>query len=223
MRAGPGIGCHRQRLRLGRQELLAETWPTAAAALPLLIAVAVIVLRRAIAVVHGSGVNAAARLALPGALSRTMARLARLAVTVLAGALLMAAALALSLRLSALRGGSTAPAAPSASFPSAGLPGRRVRSLIHASLVSQFPQVAGSHIWTAFAGLLLALQTAESAIMRLESFSKSSSLRPSGAWTCWRMERLHGGAAIGGHLYGTQLSPWNASSKPPFLRWMHIF
>jgi len=37
--------------------------------------------------------------------------------------------------MSALSGRSTTPAAPSASFPSAGLAGRRVRSLIHASLV----------------------------------------------------------------------------------------
>ena len=96
MRAGPGIRSHGQRLGVDRQELLAETRASTAAALPLLIAVAVTVLRRAVAVVHGSGVDSAARLVLAGALSRT-ATLAPLAVTVLARALLGAATLALSL------------------------------------------------------------------------------------------------------------------------------
>jgi len=67
-----------------------------------------------------------------------MSRFAGLAMAVLAGTLLRSATLALTLVLlwmSALRGRSTTPAAPSASFPSAGLAGRRVQSLIHASLV----------------------------------------------------------------------------------------
>ena len=60
------------------------------------------------------------------------------AMTLLAGAMGWTLALTLYglMRMCALRGRSTTPTAPSASFPPAGLlPGRRIRSLIHASLV----------------------------------------------------------------------------------------
>lgn len=78
-----------------------------------------------------------------------------------------------------------------------------------------FSQVASSHIlnricWPAARGTNLRSR----AFIRLESFSKSSSLRPSGAWTCWAHGTPARRCGDGGQHYGTQLSLRNASSKP---------
>jgi hypothetical protein len=108
----------------------------AAATGPALLITVVVTLQRAIAVVHGRGVDAAGILVLP-------------ALALLAGPSSMAASAALLLRAAALvlilsglvlwscavRGGPTTSAPPSASLP-AGVTGGRIRSLIHVSLLS---------------------------------------------------------------------------------------
>ena len=100
----------------------------------------VVALERTIAMVHGSTVDAASERVLPGR--------ARPGLTtgrpVLAGSMTMLSRLLWWL-CRPVRDGSTAAAPPSASLPS-GISGRRIRSLIHASLLFGL-RVAGSHIY----------------------------------------------------------------------------
>jgi hypothetical protein len=122
--------------------------------------------------VHGSTVDAASERVLPGR--------ARPGLTtgrpVLAGSMTMLSRLLWWL-CRPVRDGSTAAAPPSASLPS-GIAGRRIRSLIHASLLFG-PQVAGSHIYEP---LFRAERTGHSlAWLRLDTSLKSIQLRPSGA------------------------------------------
>src|SRR5581483_328621 len=122
-------GGWRQRLQIGLHELARGTAATGPA---LLVSIAV-ALQRAIAVVHGGGVDAAAHLT-----RAALALLARLATVAVAAALLLRTAVlvlaGLVLRSCALRDGPTPSAPPSASLP-AGVTGRRIRSLIHVSLL----------------------------------------------------------------------------------------
>jgi hypothetical protein len=89
-------------------------------------------------VVHGRGVDAAAECILSGRARPGLAT----GRPVLAGSLTMLSRL---LWCFPVYDGSTATAPPSASLPS-GISGRRIRSLIHASLLFG-PRVAGAHIY----------------------------------------------------------------------------
>ena len=119
----------------------------------------------------------------PAILARALT--SALALTLPLTLTLALAILAWLLRGCAVRDGSSAAAPPSASLPS-GVTGRRIRSLIHASLLS-----LRSHIYEP---LVLAMwsNVQKLAWLRSDTSLKSIQLRPSGAWKFRREERLHG-------------------------------
>ncbi len=136
--------------------------------------------------IHGRSVDAAGKRVLAaGPLSSTAGW------PVLAGSMPLLSGLLRLLWCCPVRNGSTAAAPPSTSLPS-GVSGRRIRSLIHASLFMFDPQVAGSHIYEP---LLLPTQLRSGQSLawpRFNAFAEIDSVRPSGARKIRREERRHG-------------------------------
>jgi hypothetical protein len=152
--------------------------------------------------VHGCGVDAARQRIIP-ARTRTSGLASTVFARALARSLTLPLALALAilawlLRGCAVRDGSSAAAPPSASLPS-GVTGRRIRSLIHASLLS-----LRSHIYEP---LVLAMW---SNVQKLAWLRLNTSLN---RFSCVRLapgnfgarNACTGSAAIGGRFHGKQL------------------
>src|SRR5580700_11381341 len=127
------VGSRRQWFDIGLDELLTRSLTHATSSRSAGVAI-VVTLQRAVTMVHGRGIDTARQRIIPAG-----ARATGLApVTVLTRSLALTLSLTILTRLlggCAVRDGSSAAAPPSTSLPS-GVTGRRIRSLIHASLLS---------------------------------------------------------------------------------------